>query len=593
MFRGCRWQLIALLLALVLFGAGTVFRLSRQTNQSQPAPPTPTLDAARRTSPEATKAPPPAANETDAVETAAGATIAPAPAYREGLVGVVRRFNPLFAHLNPVDRDISSLIFEGLFATNQYGEVVPRLAEQLVISSDGIEYVVRLRQDASWHDGRPFSADDVAYTMSLLSDPAYAGISPFGEFFATVETQKLNNHLLRFRLAQPQSSFPYLLTIGILPEHALRGTTMSQLAQHPFNLSPIGTGPYQLAELRLGTGNNISAVELARAPVFLERPESKGRYALARLSFHLYPDAEAALAAFTSGAVNALANAAPRGRLLNLPNTRVYTQVAPSIVMLIFNWNDARIAERRVRQALALSLDLPKLVPKHFSADVTNADSPYTPGSSIYLPHAFWHSHDLEQARALLGAAGIFLAGAGEEDAVADAEDNGATETLLSLLIEDAPQLRNLASEVATQWGQLGLAVQIDAASADDLANRLSTGRFQTAIIELPAASDFDLYRYWHPAQYGGGQNYGAAADHEIAELIEGARREIYPDRRAALLQQLQTAFAEGAIAIPLYYPLYTFVVSDQIAGIQLGYLASGADRFRGIGDWRSTGVTS
>ncbi|MDE2776873.1 MAG: ABC transporter substrate-binding protein [Chloroflexota bacterium] len=593
MFRGCRWQLIALLIALVLFIAGAVFRINRQTNQLQRAAPTQTFVAAPAASPVATQAPPPAEDDTDAAEPAAGVSRAPAAPYREGIVGSVQRLNPLFAHLNPVDRDISSLIFEGLFATNQYGEVVPRLAEQLVISSDGIEYVVRLRQDARWHDGRPFGADDVAYTMSLLSDPAYASISPFGEFFATVETQKLNDHLLRFRLAQPQSSFPYLLTIGILPEHALRGTTMSQLAQHPFNLSPIGTGPYQLAGLRLGARKAVSAVDLARAPVYLERPESPGRYALARLSFHLYPDSESALAAYASGAVNALANVAPRGRLLDLPNGQVYTQAAPAITMLIYNWNDARVAERRVRQALALSLDLPKLVHKHFGADVTYADSPYTPGSSIYLPHAFWHSQDLEQARALLSATGIFPASASEEDAAADADDNGDTETLLSLLIEDAPALRNFADEVANHWGQLGFAAQIDSANADDLANRLSTGRFQTAIIALPAASDFDLYRFWHPAQHGSGRNYGAAADPEIAELIEGARREIYPDRRATLLLGLQAAFAESAIAIPLYYPLYTFVVSDQIEGIQLNYLASGSDRFRGIGEWRSAASPS
>ena len=93
----------------------------------------------------------------------------------------MRRVNPLFAHLNPVDRDISSLIFEGLFAANEYGEIVPRLAERLVISSDGIEYVVKLREDIRWQNDVPFNADDVIYTMSLLSEPDYARISPIGE----------------------------------------------------------------------------------------------------------------------------------------------------------------------------------------------------------------------------------------------------------------------------------------------------------------------------------------------------------------------------------------------------------------------------
>ena len=212
-------------------------------------------------------------------------------------------------------------------------------------------------------------------------------------FWATVETQKLSDHLLRFRLAQPLSSFPHLLTIGILPEHALRGTTLSLLAQHPFNLSPIGTGPYQIAELRLGAGNAISAVELARSPVFSERLEAQGKIQLSRLRFHLYPDAEAALAAYRSGAINALANIAPRDELLSLLNNRVYTQVNSSIVMLIFNWKEAAFSERRLRQALSLSLDLPELVRKNLGADVTYADSPYTPGSSVYLPNAFWHSY--------------------------------------------------------------------------------------------------------------------------------------------------------------------------------------------------------
>ena len=136
MFRGCRWQLIALLLALVLFVAGAVFRLNRQTNQLQPAPPTPTFVVAPAPRLWRPTAPAPDSGDLASVETAAEVSSEPAP-YREGMVGIVRRLNPLFAHLNPVDRDITGLIFEGLFATNQYGEVVPRLAEQLVISSDG------------------------------------------------------------------------------------------------------------------------------------------------------------------------------------------------------------------------------------------------------------------------------------------------------------------------------------------------------------------------------------------------------------------------------------------------------------------------
>ena len=587
MFRGCRWQLIALILALVLFLAGALFRLSRGASRPQAAAPTPATVFSGLATPPATESARPTASGIAVSEADSGPAISAPAAYREGLVGAVQRLNPLYAHLNPVDRDISSLIFEGLFATNEYGEAVPRLAEQIVISADGIEYVVSLRQDARWHDGLAFSADDVVYTMSLLSDPEYARISPLGEFWVTVETQKLSERLIRFRLAQPLSSFPHLLTIGLLPEHALRGTTLAQLAQHPFNLSPIGTGPYQLAELRLSGEGAISAVELARAPVFMNRQGSAGSYALARLSFHLYANAEAALDAYASGAVNSLANVAQRELLLQLPRSRVYTQIAPSIAMLIFNWEEAPFAERRLRQALSLSLDLPDLIERNLGANATYADSPYSAGASVYLPHPFWHSQDSAQARALLEAAGLLSSGEGEAETNTASTDPGAGGARFSLLIEDTGPLRNLAGEIAAQWGQLNIEFQIDAVAPGELSERLTTGRFQAAILELPVGADFDLYRYWHPAQYGIGRNYGAAANHEVAELIERIRGEIYPNRRGALYQQLQEEFAEQAIAIPLYYPLYTFVAGEQFDGIQIGYLASPADRFRGIGDWR------
>lgn len=587
MFRGFRWQLLALILALILFLSGALFRLNRQTSQLKPASPTP----APLVAPTTTAAPPletpPTSTSIASPQAETQTSSLSKAAYREGLVGAVRRLNPLFAHLNPVDRDISRLIFEGLFATNEYGEVLPRLAEDLVISSDGIEYVVKLREDIRWQNGMPFGANDVVYTMSLLGDPAYARISPAGEFWGTVEVQRLGDYLLRFRLAQPMSSFTHLLTTGILPEHALRGTALAALAQHPFNLSPIGTGPYQLAGLRLNSNSSIASVELARSPVFLERREAQSRYRLPRLNFRLYPNVETASAAYASGEVNALAGFASRAELLALPNSQVYTQTDASVVMIIFNWKAMSFAERRLRRALSLSLDAPELARQHFGAAVAYADSPYAPGSSVYRPNAFWTTHDFEQARTLLEAARIAPGSGDDAASESGASDAVVSDARFSLLVNDSKPLPQLAEDIAAEWGRLGFQVDIEVAGADDLANRLATGRFDVAITKLEIGGDFDLYRYWHPAQYGNGRNYGAVSNHEIAELIERARREIYGSRRLALQQQFQDAFAEDAIAIPLYYPLFTLIVNEEIEGLQLGYLASGADRFRTIGDWR------
>ena len=326
----------------------------------------------------------------------------------------------------------------------------------------------------------------------------------------------------------------------------------------------------------------------------MERAETRDRYQLSSLSFHLYPNPEAAIDAYVSREVNALGDAVTRGRLLALPSGHVYTQANSAVGMILFNWKEAPLAERRARQALSLSLDMPSLIHKHLGADLIYADSPYPPSASIYRPHAFWTTFDMAQARTLLEAAGISQPNA---DAT-PASEGAATERVmtdieLSLLVEDTAPMRNLANAIAAQWEALGFQPRVEAVLMDQLTNRIETGRFQTAVVMLPIGGDFDLYRYWHPAQYGNGRNYGAASDHDLADLIEKARREIYSDRRATLYQQAQATFAEAAIAIPLYYPLYTLVVDDAIEGLKLGFLASPADRFRGIGDWRPQALSS
>lgn len=585
MFRGFRWQLIALLLALLACAAAAVFRISRQPMPAVTATVSPQIvDADASESPAPTQTALPATDER-ASRMSDNASARAAATFQEGLLGSVRRINPLFARLNPPDQDIASLIFEGLFAINDYGEVVPRLAAELVISNDGLEYVVRLRDDIKWQDGAPFTADDVVYTLSLLGAAQYADFARSSAFWQTVETQKLSSDLVRLRLVQPFSSFPLLLTVGMLPEHALRGTSVLELASHPFNLSPIGTGPYQLAALHSDAEQGINAVHLQRSPTHRERTEAQAGYLFRDLIFRLYTKEADAIAAYESGEIDALASKDPPERLLLIPQSKHFRQVLSELGILIFNWNKTPFEERRGRQALALSLDLPRLVQTHHGTAAVFADSPYILGSSAYQPNAFWHSYDPEKAVTLLAAVELVTTPSSAEETNGEAASDVSAS--YRLLAGDDAQDRGLADDIAAQWRQLGFDFRVESVDAPTFSERLESGDFDAAIIPQLIGADRDLFRFWHPAQHGGGANYGAANQNEMAELIEIARGEVYAGRRALLYQQLQEVFAEQALAIPLYYPLLTYVARDNIEGIKLGFLASPADRFRGIARWR------
>ncbi|MEP7292692.1 MAG: ABC transporter substrate-binding protein, partial [Chloroflexota bacterium] len=193
MLRGYRWQLAALLLSAVLFVVSLALRNSEPT--LPPVEPT----AAPTLTPDNIVIPPTAIPELQPLP-----AVTPASqngSYREALVGKIQRLNPLFTQLNPVDRDITSLIFEGLTRTDSYGETVPALAERWIISADGLEYIFFLRQDVLWQDGVPFNAADVIYTMSLLRAPDFPGDPQLGAFWRTIETEQLGDYLIRFRLA--------------------------------------------------------------------------------------------------------------------------------------------------------------------------------------------------------------------------------------------------------------------------------------------------------------------------------------------------------------------------------------------------------
>ncbi len=571
MLRGFRWQLILLLLASGLFAGSALFRQSRDAENLPP----PT----RAHSPQPTITAPPLPVLPPTASVSSASSPVQAETYREGLVGRVQRLNPLFAHLNPVDRDISSLIFESLFVINDYGEAVPHLASDLVTSSDGLEYVIRLRDDVFWQDGLPLTADDVRFTTALMSDPAYATVAAAATFWRTVEVQQLGERLLRMRLAQPLSSFPQLLTFGILPEHALRGVSLDELAQHPFNLSPIGSGAYQLGHLHITADGQIDTVLLALSPIFQMRSQSQSGYQFKELLFRLYPDAAAAMAGYIAEEIDALANVAPREQLLRLPSGRLYTQADSSLAILIFNWDKAPFADRHIRQALSLGLDVPPLIARTLGSSAIYADSPYPPASSAYLPHPDWTSYDLAQAQAALAAA--------PDDASA------ATAQPLVLLAQDHPEHIRLAQAISVQWAQLGFRFEIVAAAAQQVHQRLAAGQFAAAIVEQRYGDNPDLFRFWHTAQQGDGGNYGGVSEHALDELLEAARSEIYGTRRAAQLREFQAVFAEYTIAIPLYFPLYTVVARDRIEGIQLGYLSTPADRFRGLQTWRAAPLPS
>lgn len=595
MLRNYRWQLSAMLLAALIFVVALVLRLvqddaapadSLPTQQITPAaveiqPVTPATTDPGIDSP--TAAPVPGTSP---------ANMPSAPqddvtTYREALIGDVVRLNPLFASINPVDSDIIALIFEGMTTINEFGEVVPDLAQDWVVSFDGLEYVVTLRDDVLWHDGVPFTSADVAYTLSLLQSPDFPGDPELSRFWRTVEVQPINDTLIRFRLAQPIATFPEAMRIGILPQHAFAGTSAAELTSHPFNLDPIGTGPYQLEAIRTD-GAQIREVDLRVAPNHRLREGADTGYALERIRFRIYDNIEAVTAALQSGDVDAYATRERRERALlsqQVPALVQHNTFAPAVGLLLFNWVNDEVPyfrEERLRVALASGLDRELMVARNLAGTAVRADSPllrlswaYSYGEEI---DAFWRYQPDEAAAEITQTL---------ERLTRQSDDDEATITF-SILTPDEPSLVALANETAIQWSTLGISVTVDAVPLDVYQQRLEASDFAVALVELSKTgnADPDVYAFWHEGQYPDGKNFAGVADRVISEALERARQDVNGINRVVHYDAFQQEFIRRAIAIPLYYPLFTYATTTQLDGLQMGFIGAPSDRFQTIQNW-------
>ncbi len=587
MQTGFRWQLLALVVSIILFGVVLGFRLMDDGENVVTETPTATTAITMTVAPTFTPAPTQIAVAESASQENSVIT------FTEGIVGAIQRLNPLLV-TNQAERDITSLIYEGLVDINEFGEPAPDLAQNWVVSRDGYEYVLQLRQDILWQDGIPFTANDVLFTYNLLASPNF----PFTEissFWQTVEIEKLDDYLIRFRLAQPLASFPTLLTVGILPEHALTGINADQLLTHPFNLNPIGTGAYQLEGLRSSNGQQIEVVDLRLAPTYRQRPEGQGGYEISRLRFRLFSSFDSAIEAFINSDIDALASRSmdERQPLLDLASAESYTQLEPTVSMLIFNWAEDEsegedevqdedqetrfFSDLRVRSGLQLSLNRENPIASVLNNRAIVADSPLHPDSWAYNSQFSYPEPNPSRAFNLFENASITV----PEDA-----DLGDFLYRFSILTIENPDTIAIAQNIANQWSQYNLDVTVESVSSEVYQERLATGDFDTAIVDYVLGADPDVFAYWHAEQYPDGLNYGAVSDSRINEILERGRQTVSNLARVDIYRDFQVQFANQVIALPLYYPLYTYSVDRDVSGVQLGFISSPEDRFRTLQNW-------
>jgi peptide/nickel transport system substrate-binding protein len=166
--------------------------------------------------------------------------------------------NPHFA-VGTKDQDGSRLFYEPLAAWNSTGDLVPVLAAELPsianggIAADNMSVTWKLKQGVKWHDGMPFTADDVVFNWEYAADPATAAVTAGS--YNSVVVEKVDTHTVKIKFSKPTPFWAeaFVSFNGmIVPKHLFKDFSGGKSREAPTNLKPVGTGPYLFREFRPG-----------------------------------------------------------------------------------------------------------------------------------------------------------------------------------------------------------------------------------------------------------------------------------------------------------------------------------------------------
>lgn len=460
-------------------------------------------------------------------------------------------FNPHLPHIE-VDEGIHYAIFDPLFDVDAKGEFYPLLAKEVPtvenggISADGLTWKVTLRDDVKWHDGTPFTAEDVKFTLELLLDKDFRSWRRTG-----------HEHVRDLTVVSPteitwkmdKAFAPYasiLASTFIVPKHAFDGVADKNEA--PFNTAPIGTGAFKWKERVAG-----DHIELAANTDYF----GDGPY-LERLVVTYVPDLTVLYTQFKTGDIDVVGlqwitpDHYEEAKTLEGKVVEVFGSA--TFESLTFNMQRPQFKDLKVRQALYHALDKQAIIDALYYG-VPKPTETYMPKESFYfnadLPK---HEYSPDKAKALLDEAGWVPGADGirAKDGVRLAFTNSTTAG--NHLREQAQQFfqqsfKDIGVEMtisnlppAVMWGDYWMLSQFDSVV---VGLNCLTG-------PDPDTSDYFMSTS-SPASGGNGQNTWVYVNPEVDALLKKGGELVDPKDRLPVYQKIQEIMRADLPFLPIF----------------------------------------
>ncbi|GAB3489133.1 ABC transporter substrate-binding protein [Nocardiopsis coralliicola] len=419
-----------------------------------------------------------------------------------------------------------SNVYEGLVKLSPEGEIEPLLAEDWEISEDRTEYTFTLREGATFSNGAPFTADDVAFSIERAQEEWTVAVADAMD--AVEEVEPVSDTEVRIRLEEPSNSWLYAMTTRV-------GAMFSPTGVDDLAAEPVGTGPYTVVDRTRG-----DSIELAvRDDYWGDAP------AVDAVEFRYFDDPTALGNALSTGeldVVSAIGSADDLERFTSEDRFRLIEGTTNGEVVLGLNQRREAFTDDRVRQAIAHAVDRDAILDTVWNGHGTAIGSMVPPTDPWFTDLTGTYPHDPERAEELL-------------------DEAGATDLSLDFRVPNLPYAMSTAQVVQSQLEEVGITTEIEPLEfpAVWLEDVFSGHDYDLTLIQHTEGRDLPMFG--DPDYYWG---YDSDA---LREELDAADRGTEAEQTEHM-EEASRILAEDVAAVFLYLQPSLIVADARVQGL-------------------------
>jgi peptide/nickel transport system substrate-binding protein len=464
----------------------------------------------------------------------------------------VVNYNPLIGNSRS-DYWITNLMYPHLLSIGDDGSKEPQLATEWGYVDSTTGYY-EIRDDMTWSDGEPVTAEDVAYTMNAVKQDAPSGTF-YGQMANFVSAEAVSDTRVEITLGAPDTSIVEEIGFwgNVVPQHVFEPAgSVAEFANDGAD-GWVSAGPYTLTDVQVGQSYTMERVE--------DYPLVEGGTPIAaEVVYRVFPDVNTEILALQSGEVDVIANALPPAQVEQLRNTagiEVEEATGLGYAHMVYNMDNADLAKLEVRQALSHAVDYEAIRTVVLQGQaVSTGSSALMPVLADYYDDSIEeYEFDTDLARSLMEDAGY----------TADASGNFPVSFRLIYSLQDS---------VTSQWAQLvkesaaeaGIVIELQGSERNTYLSQTNAGDYDIyagnfAIMDDPV-TNFTLS--YLP---GGAINYTHVDDPELNDLIAEATIEEDPDEKISIMQEAAVIVHDEVYDNIMYTQNLYFAHSDKWDG--------------------------